>query len=67
MERQTMNRYLADILRAELPHKVLLLTGPRQCGKTTLARSLLPDYEYLSHDLAEHRLILKEKSWDRDK
>jgi len=62
-----MKRYLANALRADLPNKILLLTGPRQCGKTTLARALLPDYDYLNHDLAEHRLRLREKSWDRSK
>src|SRR5690606_4693664 len=25
------------------------------------------EHEYLNHDLAEHRLILREKSWDRSK
>lgn len=60
-----MDRYLSPALLADLPRKILLLTGPRQCGKTTLARSLVPNHQYLNHDLAEHRLILREKSWDR--
>ncbi|MDR1854766.1 MAG: ATP-binding protein [Azoarcus sp.] len=29
---------------------VVCLLGPRQCGKTTLARTLEPDYAYLSFD-----------------
>jgi len=29
---------------------VVCLLGPRQCGKTTLARTLEPDYTYLSFD-----------------
>jgi uncharacterized protein len=62
-----MDRYLSAPLRTDLSRKILLLTGPRQCGKTTLAKSLLPDFQYLNHDLAEHRLILREKSWDRTK
>lgn len=62
-----MNRYLAAALLAEMPNKILLLTGPRQCGKTTLAKSLLPRHEYLNHNLTEHRLILREKSWGRSK
>lgn len=61
-----MKRYLADVLLREMSRKILLLTGPRQCGKTTLARSLVAPHQYLNHDLAEHRLILREKSWDRE-
>jgi len=28
---------------------------------------LTTDFQYLNHDLAEHRLLLAEKSWDREK
>ena len=62
-----MQRYLTPALSEELGRKILLLTGPRQCGKTTLSRMLLPDYQYINYDLAEHRLLLMEKSWDRQK
>lgn len=62
-----MDRYLHRALNQDLGQKILLLTGPRQCGKTTLSRMLHPDYQYLNYDLAEHRLLLREKSWDRRK
>ena len=62
-----MRRYLHDALTADLGKKILLLSGPRQCGKTTLSRDLEPDHQYLSQDLAEHRLILDGKLWDREK
>lgn len=62
-----MERYLTVPLTADLDKKILLLTGPRQCGKTTLSKMLLPDFQYINHDLAEHRLLLMEKSWDRQK
>ena len=62
-----MERYLTPALSEELGRKILLLTGPRQCGKTTLSRMLRPDYQYINYDLAEHRLLLREKSWDRHK
>ncbi len=32
-----MERYLNVALADELGKKILLLTGPRQCGKTTLS------------------------------
>ena len=62
-----MKRYLNTALSEELDNKVLLLTGPRQCGKTTLSKMLHSDYQHINYDLAEHRLLLKEKSWDRQK
>ena len=60
-----MDRYLHKALSQDLGQKILLLTGPRQCGKTTLSRMLHPDHQYLNYDLAEHRLLLREKGWDR--
>jgi len=62
-----MDRYLIKALSEDLDNKILLLTGPRQCGKTTLSKMLHPDYQYINYDLAEHRLLLKDKAWDREK
>ena len=64
---QTMRRYLQPALLRELNRKILLVTGPRQCGKTTLARMLVEDAEYFNYDLAEHRLSLAKRAWNRDK
>lgn len=60
-----MERYLQAAIAADLRDKIVLVSGPRQCGKTTLSRNLHPDHQYLNHDLAEHRLLLQGKSWDR--
>jgi predicted AAA+ superfamily ATPase len=62
-----MHRYLETSLSEDLNKKILLLTGPRQCGKTTLSKMLIPDFQYINYDLAEHRLLLMEKGWDREK
>lgn len=62
-----MDRYLQAAIAADLGEKIVLLSGPRQCGKTTLSRMIHPDHQYINHDLAEHRLLLREKSWDRRK
>lgn len=35
-----MKRYLDEIVAADLRRKMVLLTGPRQVGKTTLCRHL---------------------------
>ncbi len=62
-----MKRYLEDAIKKDLGKKIILLSGPRQCGKTTLSKMLEPDFDYLDFDYAEHRLIINEKSWDRKK
>ncbi len=62
-----MKRYLETLIREDLEKKIILITGPRQTGKTTLAKMLSPDYDYFNFDLSEHRIALKEKSWDRSK
>ncbi len=61
-----MERYLKGPLAEEIDRKILLLTGPRQCGKTTLSKMLTSNFQSLNHDLAEHRLLIAEKSWDRE-
>ena len=38
------------ILTAAREFPVISITGPRQCGKTTLARMTFPDYEYVSFE-----------------
>ncbi|PXF57260.1 MAG: ATPase [Deltaproteobacteria bacterium] len=62
-----MNRYLEKYILEDLPSKIILLTGPRQTGKTTLSKMLISNYDYLNFDNPEHRLSLFERSWDRSK
>jgi uncharacterized protein len=50
-----------------MKHKIILLSGPRQCGKTTLSKMLTPSFDYLNFDYAEHHQRMREKSWDRSK
>lgn len=64
-----MQRYLNDIVRADLPRKMVMLTGARQVGKTTLARQLMQGLEpavYLNWDVAADRAVLQRQSWPRD-
>jgi predicted AAA+ superfamily ATPase len=61
-----VRRYLDQILRSDLTKKMVLLTGPRQVGKTTVARSLLPDYpdsQYLNWDVPADRRVLLDQAW----
>lgn len=49
-------RTLAGKLKALMgPFPVVFLTGPRQSGKTTLARATFPDFHYASLEDLQHR------------
>lgn len=51
-----MKRYLLDQIEKDLGKKMVFLSGPRQVGKSTLARSLLNnDVGYLNWDTDEGR------------
>ncbi len=52
-----LSRYLAPQVRRDLEQKMVFVGGPRQVGKTTLARQLLGRARsgYLSWDVADHR------------
>ena len=62
-----MKRYLEKYILKDLKKKIVLLTGPRQTGKTTLSKMLKTDFDYFNFDNSEDRLGLLEKSWDRSK
>ncbi|OGT56656.1 MAG: ATPase [Gammaproteobacteria bacterium RIFCSPHIGHO2_12_FULL_42_10] len=62
-----MKRIIQSDIQKDLPSKIVLLTGPRQCGKTTLSKQLYESYDYFNYDSAEDRLALIKKSWDRNK
>lgn len=51
-----MRRYLQAQVEADLARKMVFLGGPRQVGKTTLAKTLLEDAAgYLNWDIPAHR------------
>lgn len=64
---RSLKRYLSNCLSRDLRKKILLVTGPRQCGKTTLAKQLGSSFDYLNYDESEHHKIILDKSWDRRK
>ncbi len=61
-------RYLLPKVQEDLERKMVFVAGPRQVGKTTLARSLPgADVGYLSWDVPEHReRILRRELPDSD-
>lgn len=71
-----MNRYLDNRIQKDLLKKMVLLTGPRQVGKTTLSRHLsgnlsrnlqqaLPAAVYLNYDTPADRAMMLAQAWPR--
>jgi len=61
-----MKRFLAPLIAADLQRKMVFLTGPRQAGKTTLARALAqaePASQVLNWDVLPDRRIMLAQSW----
>ena len=61
-----MKRALEPIVRADLARKMVVLTGARQVGKTTLARTLMAGFaasQYLNWDVPADRAVLQRQSW----
>lgn len=58
-------RYLEPLIETDLLKKMVFLGGPRQCGKTTLANSLLARTpgRYLNWDFDEDRNEILKKRW----
>ena len=62
-----MQRYLDHLVLDDLSSKMVVLTGPRQVGKTTLARQLMASFDssqYLNWDVLQDRAILQRQSWN---
>jgi hypothetical protein len=65
-----MRRYLLPAVLSDLERKMVFVSGPRQVGKTTLARQALEaaspaDSVYLNWDRPEHRKIIRDLGWSR--
>ena len=61
-----MKRYLFDPIHKDLTRKMVILTGPRQIGKTFLAKQLLSEFttpQYLNTDAVKDRRIFQAQSW----
>jgi uncharacterized protein len=62
-----MKRYLDEIVIRDLERKMVVLTGPRQVGKTTLSRQLLAEGQhgqYLNFDTAADRKVIVNQAWN---
>lgn len=64
-----MDRYHREQILKDLPRKMVLLTGPRQVGKTYLARQIMAEFEkpqYLNADSPDDRAVILRRSWPLD-
>jgi uncharacterized protein len=64
-----MKRYLHDQILKDLKKKMVIITGPRQVGKTYLAKEVMrafPNPQYLNNDNDSDRRIIKQRSWRLD-
>ena len=60
-----IKRNLKGPILRDLNNKIVLLSGPRQCGKTTLSKDLFKSFDYLNYDSVSDREILKSQTWNR--
>lgn len=61
-----MERYLYSQILEDLKKKMVFITGPRQVGKTYLAKQIMknfPNSQYLNFDNINDQRIIKEMSW----
>lgn len=61
-----MDRSCAPLIQEDLTKKMVILTGPRQVGKTYLSKSLSINFNrptYLNFDTSGHRSIIMNNRW----
>lgn len=63
-----ISRYIAKQIQYDIEERVVLISGPRQVGKSTISRHFFPERQvYLNYDEKTHRAIIRAKSWSRDR
>jgi predicted AAA+ superfamily ATPase len=60
-----MRRLLIPSIQKDLDSKLVILTGPRQSGKTTLSQMLYSDFDYFNYDNIKDQIKIKSQLWNR--
>jgi len=61
-----VERYIEQYIKDDINEKIILISGPRQVGKTTLARQLDFKNVYLNFDASDDRSLILARHWDRE-
>jgi len=62
-------RYLEKFIQKDLNKKMVFVSGPRQCGKTTMAKNILSSKKnglYLNWDSSKDKKTILNQSWDEN-
>lgn len=62
----SMKRYLNDVILNDLQKKMVFITGPRQVGKTFLAKQVMTAFhgpQYLNFDSMDDARIIRAQGW----
>ena len=63
---ELISRYIEKHITSDLNEKIVLLSGPKQVGKTTLSKQLNYKFDYYNFDSTSDRKIISDEEWDRD-
>lgn len=61
-----IKRSVIPVISEFLPDKIVLLSDPRQVGKTYLSKLLTKKYQYFNFDRDEDRQMILKKQWIRN-
>jgi predicted AAA+ superfamily ATPase len=64
-----MNRYLHDRILSDLAKKMVLISGPRQVGKTFLSKQIATAFkqaQYLNYDDMDDAAIIDNRTWSNN-
>ncbi|MGZ3798328.1 MAG: AAA family ATPase, partial [Pseudobdellovibrionaceae bacterium] len=65
-QKPPIKRSVTPLIKEFLPEKIILLSGPRQVGKTFLSKTLSKNYQYFNFDREEDRSLILKKQWVRN-